>query len=60
MIDFNDRRVDRTKDQRIGMVKSVMAKQKQEAIHATGYVSPEPVAKRVVKKANKQYKRGRS
>ena len=60
MIEWNDRREDRTKDQRIGMVKEVMAKQKQEAIHATGYVSAEPVAKRVIKKANKQYKRGRS
>ena len=60
MIEWNDRRNDATRDQRIGMVKAVMAKQKQEAIHNTGYVSPKPVAKRVVKKANKQYKRGRS
>jgi hypothetical protein len=60
MIEWNDRRNDATRDQRVGMVKAVMAKQKQEAIHNTGYVSPEPVAKRVVKKANKQYKRGRS
>jgi uncharacterized protein YeaC (DUF1315 family) len=60
MIEWNDRREDRTKDQRIGMVKAVMAKQNQEAIHNTGYVSPKPVAKSVVKKANKQYKRGRS
>ena len=60
MIEFNDRREDVTRDWRVGKVKEIMAKQKQEAIHATGYVSPEPVAKKVVKKANKQYRRGRS
>ena len=57
MIEWTDRREDRTKDQRIAMVKSVMAKAEQKNLEDRGYASSKPVSKKVVRKANKQYKR---
>ena len=60
MIEFNDRRNDATRDQRVAMVKSVMDKAAQKNLENRGYASSTPVSKKVVKKANKRYKRGRS
>ena len=59
MIEFNDRRADRTRDQRVAMVKSVMDKAAQKNLENRGYASSTPVSKKVVKKANKKYKRGK-
>jgi hypothetical protein len=59
MIEFNDRREDRTRDQRIKMVKSVMDKAARKNLENRGYASSTPVSKKVVNKANKKYKRGK-
>jgi hypothetical protein len=41
------------------MVKSVMDKAAQKNLENRGYTSSTPVSKKVVKKANKKYKRGK-
>jgi hypothetical protein len=41
------------------MVKSVMDKAARKNLENRGYASSTPVSKKVVKKANKNYKRGK-